>query len=114
METLLKHLMAITEVSTGTMTVICAMAGIGMYFIRNHLVMPALIVVLGPIVVGISLVANYALVQLETFDMGRFDQWLIATISSATIGIIFTLILAALLSRLQEHFQANKRIAGRI
>ena len=114
MDTLLKHLTTAMEISTGTWTLICLMAGIGMYFVRNHLVMPALVVVLGPITVAIAVLANYGLSQMETFNLGRFDQWLICTITSSTIGIIATLIIAALLARLQEHIQANKSIEGRV
>lgn len=113
MDFLIKHLTTASELSNGTLGLICVMAGIGMYFVRNHLVMPALIVVLGPITVGFAVLANYALLLTETFDVGRFDQWLICTISAATIGIVLTLILAALLARLQERMQANTHIAGR-
>ena len=113
MDFLIKHLTTAWELSNGTLGLICAMAGIGMYFVRNHLVMPALIVVLGPITVVLAVFANYILLLTESFDVGRFDQWLVCTISAATIGIVFTLALAAGLARVQEHFQANRHITGR-
>jgi hypothetical protein len=108
MDVLLKHLNEAIDISGGTWFVIVMMAGIGMYFVREHLVMPALVVVLGPMVVGIALLANYGMSQLEIFNMGKFDQWLICTITAATVGLIVTLLIAAGLARIGEHFQANR------
>ena len=105
-----KFLQDATEIPTSTLTLIAAMCGVAMYFVRTHLVIPGMIVVIYPLVVALSVAANYGLVQLEYFSLNKYDQWLMCTVTSATIGVIGGLLIAAGLARVLEFFQTRKQI----
>ena len=105
---LMPHLQAMLDTPSSTLALISIMCGAAMYFIRAHLVVPALVFVLGPVVVVLSVVANYILVSLEYFPLNKADQWLICTIFSATVGIIAGLGIAALLSRMMDKSEAKQ------
>ena len=109
MNILMKHLQEAAEIPAGTMALISLMCGIAMYFVRSHLVIPGMVVVVYPMVLAFSVLANYGLIKLELFALNRYDQWLICTITSATIGVIGGLIVAAILARIFEHFQTKHR-----
>ena len=110
MEQFLKLLNELLEIPMTTLVLISVMCGIAMYFVRNHLVMPGLVVVLYPLVVLLSAVANFGLTKLEVFPLAKYDQWLICTISSATVGVVLGLGMAAILARVGENMEANKTI----
>ena len=78
-----------------------------MYFIREHLVIPALVFVLGPIIIMLSAVVNLGLTKLEYFPLQKYDQWLICTITSATIGIVLGLCFVALMARYMDKSEAK-------
>ena len=109
MDDLMKHLLEAGEIPSGTLALISMMCGIAMYFVRSYLVIPGMVVVVYPMVLGLSVLANYGLVKLELFALNRYDQWLICTITSATLGVIGGLIVAAILARIFEYFQTKKR-----
>lgn len=90
-----------------TLLLISVMCSVAMYFIRPHLVIPGMVFVLGPIVMMLSTVANYCLTLLEIFPLNKYDQWLICSILSATIGIVVGLCLAAYLARLFDKADAK-------
>lgn len=108
MSYLLPHLQAVFDIPMSALLLICVMCSAAMYFIREHLVIPGLILVLGPICVSLSAVAYYGLTKLEYFPLDKYDQWLICTITSATIGIVAALGIAALLARALDKSQAKK------
>jgi hypothetical protein len=105
---LLPHLEALFDIPANTMTVILIMCSAAMYFIRPHLVIPGMVFVLGPLVVVLSALANYAVTSLEYFPLNQTDQWLICTMISATIGVIVGLGLAAGLGRMMSSAEAKK------
>ena len=109
MEFLLKHLQAATDIPMSTLVLISVMISISMYFVRNHLVVPGLVAVLGPFCLVLATGAFYCLTLLEIFPLNKYDQWLICTISASTIGVIMGLGFAALLARGLESMQASKR-----
>ena len=110
MEFLLKSLNEAMEIPMSTLVLISVMSSIAMYFVRSHLVIPGLVIFLYPVVVVLSAIANFCLTKLEVFPLNKYDQWLICTISSSTIGIVLTLGLAALLARFSENMQANRKV----
>ena len=109
----LNHLQQASEIDNSTLTLICVMCGVAMYFIRNHLVIPGLIVVLYPLLVTLSVAANYALTRLEMFPLNKYDQWLICTITSASIGTVLGLVISSGLATLLEHMVTNRKPVSR-
>jgi uncharacterized protein YacL len=104
---LLQHLNAVTEISMGTLTLMAVMCSIGMYFIRSHLVIPALAVIFYPFFVLFSVAAYGFLTLLEVFPLNKYDQWLICTILSATIGIVIGLLFTIAVSKTIDHVQSR-------
>ena len=105
---LLAHLQSMLEIPMSTLVLISIMCSAAMYFIREHLVIPAMVFVLGPINIVLAAIANYCLTKMEYFPLTKTDQWLICTIFSATIGIILGLGVAALLSKALDKSQAKQ------
>jgi hypothetical protein len=108
MSYLAKHLQTAMDIPSSTMSLIMIMAAVAMYFVRNHLVVPGMIVVIYPLVVTFAVAANYVFILLELFPMNKMDQWLIATISASTIGIIMGLGLSALLAQMLGKMEQRK------
>jgi hypothetical protein len=107
--TLLQHLNAATEIPMGTLTLLAVVCSIGMYFIRPHLVIPALSIIFFPFFVLFAVAAYATLTLLEIFPLNKFDQWLICTMLSATIGVVIGLSLIVLISKLIDHVQSGRR-----
>jgi hypothetical protein len=104
---LLQQINAVTEITMGTLTLIAFMCSTGMYFIRPHLVIPALSIIFLPFFIVFSVVAYASLTLLEVFPLNKMDQWLICTILSATIGTIVGLIFVIAVSKCIDHIQAR-------
>ncbi len=106
---LLQHLNAATEIPMGTLTLIAVMCSVGMYFIRPHLVIPALAIIFYPFFILFSVASYGFLTLLEVFALNKYDQWLICGITSATIGTIIGLCFIIGISKLVDHFQAGHK-----
>jgi hypothetical protein len=107
---LLQHIQAATEIPMSTLSLITLMCSISMYFIRPHLVIPALSIIFMPFFVIFSVATYGVFVLLEVFPLNKYDQWLICTITSATVGVVIGLGFIIMISKLVDHFQGgNKR-----
>ena len=106
MSYLYAYLQDVLDIPASTATLIGIMCSAAMYFIRQQLAMPAMVFVLGPLTFSLSLMVNYVFAKLELFPLAQADQWLIATIFSATIGVTLGLCLAALLARATDKSQS--------
>lgn len=104
---LLRQLHEVLDIPMSTLILISVMCSAAMYFIREHLVIPALVFVLGPIIIMLSAVVNLGLTKLEYFPLQKYDQWLICTITSATIGIVLGLCFVALMARYMDKSEAK-------
>ena len=109
MEFLIKHLQAATEIDKSALTLIVVMCGIALYAVRSQLVIQGLMVVLLPLNVTLSAMAMYGMTKLELFPLNKLDQWLICTISSATIGSVVGLGFAVLLAKLLEYITVSRK-----
>jgi hypothetical protein len=109
---LLQQINAITEISMGTLTLIALMCSVGMYFIRPHLVIPALSIIFLPFFILFSVAAYASLTLLELFPLNKMDQWLICTILSATIGTVIGLLFVIAISKIIDHVQSRATNAG--
>jgi hypothetical protein len=103
----LQQINAATEISMGTLTLIALMCSIGMYFIRPHLVIPALSIIFLPFFILFSVAAYASLTLLEVFPLNKMDQWLICTILSATIGTVIGLLFTISVSKIIDYFQSR-------
>ena len=105
---LLPHLQAMFDIPSSTLTLLIIMCSAAMYYIRPHLMIPAMVFVLGPLTFTLAAVAYYGLTMLEYFPLNKTDQWLICTILSATIGVVIGLCLAAVVSKALDKSNAKQ------
>lgn len=105
---LLPHLQAMFDIPLSTLTLLSIMCSAAMYFIRPHLVVPAMVFVLGPLCLLLSTVAYYGLTLIEYFPLNKADQWLLCTISAATIGIVIGLVIAAAFAQALDKSQSKQ------
>jgi uncharacterized protein YacL len=104
---LLQQLNAATDISMGTLTLIAFMCSVGMYFIRPHLVIPALSIIFLPFFIIFSVAAFASLTLLEVFPLNKMDQWLICTILAATIGTVIGLLFVIAVSKVIDYLQSR-------
>ncbi|MEQ1648069.1 MAG: hypothetical protein ABL898_05730 [Hyphomicrobiaceae bacterium] len=97
----------ITEIDNTTFTILILIAGIASMAIRNSLAMPGLIVIIMPLMLGLSMVANFAFVSFEFFQQNRIDQWVMGVIAAGTSGAIIGIALAALVGKLFDRKQTQ-------
>jgi hypothetical protein len=102
MEMILEHLQKIRDIDNVTFTVLIMIAFIASMSVRKHLVVPGLIVVLMPLMLGVSMLANYILVANEVFIQTKVDQWLLGVVAAGTVGAILSIGLAAVLAKLMD------------
>ncbi len=103
---LYSYLQDVLDIPASTVTLIGLMCGVAMVIIRNKLAIPAMVFLLGPITFALSILANYVFARLELFALTQADQWLIATIFSATVGVTVGLCIGAVLARATDKSQS--------
>ncbi len=108
MSYLLPHLQAMFDVPMSTLVLLSIICSAAMYFVRPHLVTPALVFIIGPICLVLSTMAYYGLTMIEYFPINKADQWLICTITAATIGNVCALGVTAAVSRAFDRSQAKQ------
>jgi uncharacterized membrane protein len=104
---LMPHLQALFDIPASTLTLIAIMCSAAMYFIREHLVVSWMVLVLGPLSFTLSALVNYVLTYFEVFPVAKTEAWLMCTIFSATVGIIGGLLIGVGIGRLIERSQSN-------
>ncbi|HRK18299.1 MAG TPA: hypothetical protein PK970_05020 [Hyphomicrobiaceae bacterium] len=103
MEWLLFHLDQITTTDTPTLAILALIAGACVSVVRNSLVVPALVVLMFPMIVAIGAVINYILKSFEIFLQSKVDQWAMQVISAGTIAAIIVVGLVALLGKAKDY-----------
>jgi ABC-type thiamin/hydroxymethylpyrimidine transport system permease subunit len=104
---LMPHLQALFDIPASTLTLIAMMCSAAMYFIRQHLVVSWMVLILGPLSFTLSAFVNYVLNYLEIFPVAKTEEWLMCTIFSATVGIVGALLTGVGIGRLIERSQAD-------
>jgi hypothetical protein len=104
---LMPHLQALFDIPASTLTLIALMCSAAMYFIREHLVVSWLVMILGPLSFTLSAFVNYVITYFEIFPVAKTEDWLMCTIFSATVGIVGGLLIGVGIGRLMERAQSN-------
>ena len=108
MSYLIPHLQALFDIPASTLTLMALMCSAAMYFVREHLVIPGMVLVLGPLSFTLAACVNYGLTSYELLPIAKTEEWLICTLFSATIGIVGGLLIAALLARIMDKSQSKQ------
>lgn len=102
MEKLATHLAAMVDVGTSTLLLFGFICGSAVWLMRNHLANILTVILIFPLVFGLSLVVNYASMSFGIFDPKKMADWLIGTITAATAGVMFGLAIMAVCARMWE------------
>ncbi len=86
MEPVKAHLFAMVDVGTSTLVLFGLICGTSVWLMRNHLANIMTVILIFPLVFGLSLLVNYVCMSLGLFDPKKMADWMIATISAATLG----------------------------
>ncbi len=107
METLIKHMTNIVEVDGSTFLVILMICCAAMWFIREGLANPAMIVFIFPFVFLLSLTFYYVFAQFELFASNKMEQWLMWAIMAGSLGVSIGIGSVALLARFWDRPNAG-------
>lgn len=107
MTTLTKHLVAMFEVDGGTLAIIVAIACVAVFMMRNHLANILTVILIFPLMLLLSIVAHYIVLVSGLYDPKKLADWLIWTITSATVGTMAGLAIVALTAMMWERRPAG-------
>jgi hypothetical protein len=102
MTSLSAHFAAMLDVETGTYIMLGFICGSAVWLMRNSLANILTVILIFPLVFGLSLAVNYIFTLFGTFDPKKMADWMIGTISASTIGVMFGLGIIAVSARLWE------------
>ena len=107
MDMLLTLFGKIADVDSATMTLLVMISCVATMAVRNHMVLPGLAILILPLILGLSLAANFVFLSFEVFLQNKIDQWVMGVVAAGTAGAIggigLTAILGHLLNRNKPH-----------
>ncbi len=113
MNVLLKHVEGVMAMDWSTIIVVCVLCGLAAYFLKEYLASPPMIVFVYPVLVGLSLLAQYVFTISDLYVPKKLDQWLtwtiLATISGSAIGTVIVAMLGALRESLGQRKAKARR-----
>ena len=80
-------------------TVLSLMCMVGAYMTKDAMTNPNGAFLIYPLLVMCSVLVNWGLAQLGYFEMKQMDQWLVAVVTSGTLGMVIGLSLFLYLTR---------------
>jgi hypothetical protein len=102
METISAHLAAMVDIDTSTFMLFGLICGSAVWLMRNHLANILTVILIFPLVLGLSLIVNYICLQMGLFDPKKMADWMIGTISAATVGLMGGLAIMSVTARMWE------------
>ena len=102
MYVLLKHIESIVATDWPTIAVICVLCGLAAFFLKEYLANPPMIVFVYPVLVVLSLLAQYLFIIADLYAPKKLDQWLMWTILATICGTIIGTGLVGALVALRE------------
>lgn len=99
---LAKHLDNILSIDRPTLLVICMLCAMAAWILKEYLAHPPLIVFVYPVLVLLSIVAQYTLILGEVYPPNKLDLWLMWTIMASIAGTICGVIMLAAAASLRE------------
>ena len=102
MKTISAHLIAMVDVGTSTLVLFGLICAAAVWLMRNHLANILTMILIFPLVFSLSLIVNHIFMSSGMFDPKKMADWLIGTISAATVGVMFGLGIMAVCARMWE------------
>jgi hypothetical protein len=102
MNGLLRHVEGLMAMDWSTVIVVCVLCGLASYFLKEYLANPPMIVFVYPVLVALSLLAQYIFTVNDLYALKKLDQWLMWTILATICGTIVGTVLVGGLVVLRE------------
>lgn len=102
MDVLMKHLTDMVSIDGASWTLILLICGTAMWIVRDHMPNIGITILILPLMLGLSLLVNYAMILLEFFAANKMAEWLVWTIVAATIGTLGGISVIAVLARFMD------------
>jgi hypothetical protein len=102
MEELIRHLTNIVQVDSVTSTLIILICCAAVFFIKDNLANPAMIVFIFPIIWFLSLFFYYIFVLFELVPSNKPDQWLMWVLMAGSVGVSVGIAIVAVIARLWD------------
>ena len=99
---LAKHIESILSIDRPSLIVILVFCAMAAYVLKDYLANPQIALLVFPLLVAFSVLAQYIFIVLETYPIAKLDQWLMWTIMAAIIGTIIGTGLVACIVHLRE------------
>jgi len=113
MSVLLTHVEGLMAMDWPTIIVVCVLCGLASYFLKEYLANPPMIVFVYPVLVGLSLLAQYLITISDLYSPKKLDQWLTWTILATICGTVVGTSLVGALVVLREGMGQKKAKARR-
>ena len=97
-----RYVESIYLIDRPTIIVILVFCGLAGYALKDYLSSPPMLILVFPVLVFFSFLAQAAFIALDTFPPKKLDQWLMWTIMAAIVGNIAGIGLVACVVRLRE------------
>jgi fucose 4-O-acetylase-like acetyltransferase len=96
------HLAQMIDLDASTYVFLGSICTIAVWLMRNSLANIMTVILVYPLVLLLSLLANHIFMATGVFDPKKMADWLIGTISAATIGLMLGLAIIAVTARMWE------------
>jgi hypothetical protein len=100
--------MAAADLDGGTWFLVLSICGIACWVIRNHLANIAMLLVIFPLMVLLSLAVNYGVVLAEVYPATKLAEWLVWTIIGTSVGSVGGITTFIALSNLLSRSEAAR------
>jgi hypothetical protein len=88
MSVLMTHIEGLLAMDWATIAVVCVLCGMASYFLKEYLANPPMIVFVYPVLVALSLLAQYTFTISDLYAPNKLDQWLMWTILATICGTV--------------------------
>lgn len=113
MNVLLTHVEGLMAMDWSTIIVVCVLCGLASYFLKEYLANPIMIIFVYPILVALSLLAQYMFTTAGLYVPKKLDQWLTWTILATICGSAIGTVIVAMLGVVRESMGQRKAKARR-
>lgn len=102
MSLLSTHLEQMTSLDTSTYVLLGLICGAAVWLMRDYLANILTVILIYPLILGLSLLANHVFMVSGMFDPKKMADWMIGTICAATLGVLLGLVIIAVSARMWE------------
>jgi hypothetical protein len=113
MSFLSKHIDSLLLMDWQTLTLLAVICAVAAFFIKDYMANPLLVLLVYPLLVLFSVLAQYIFMQCELYSPKKLDQWLMWTILASIAGAIVGMGLVACIVTVRDRSSRARTSNGR-